>query len=82
MKNDSRYKLGFQKLCKNCENQRHNQSREAQKENEEWKEKERQRHKKYNEEHKEEIKEKQKKFREEHKNEFFACEVCQKSSRS
>ena len=52
------------------------------KENEEWKEKERQRHKKYNEEHKEEIKERQKKFREEHKNEFFACEVCQKSSHS
>ena len=62
MKNDSRYKLGFQKLCKNCENERHKNYRESQKEKEEWKEKEKQRHQKYNEEHKEEIKERQKKF--------------------
>jgi hypothetical protein len=69
MKNDSRYKLGVQKLCKNCENERHKNYREAQKEKEGWKEKEKQRHKKYSQEHKEEIKERQKKFRDDLKEE-------------
>ena len=77
MKREPRGKFGFQKICRNCENDRHKKYRESQKETEEWKEKERQRHKKYNQEHKEEIKERQKVFREVHKNEFFACELCQ-----
>ena len=75
MKSDQRYKLGVQKLCKYCENERHKKYREAKKK-EEWKEKEKQRHK-YNQEHKEEIKERSKKFRDEQKKEFFACEICE-----
>ena len=77
MKRDPRNKMGFSKVCRICENERHKKYREAQKDKEEWQEKERQRHKKYNDEHREEIKEKQKKIRDEHKNEFFACESCQ-----
>ena len=76
MKPDPRYKLGVQKLCKKCENERHQNYREAQKEQEGWKEKEKRRHKKYSQEHKEEIKERSKKFRDEQKKEFFACEIC------
>ena len=77
MKRDPGSKLGFQKICKICENQRNKKYRELQKEKEEWQEKERQRHKKYSEEHKEEIKERQKKIRDGHKEEYYACESCQ-----
>ena len=40
MKRDPRGKFGFQKICKNCENDRHKKYRESQKDTEEWKEKE------------------------------------------
>ena len=77
MKKDPRYKFGVKKICIICENERHKKYREAQKDKEEWQEKERQRHKKYHEEHREQINEKQKKVREEPKNGFFTCESCQ-----
>ena len=50
MRKEPTCKNGFSRICKNCDHQRNKEYREAQKENPEWIEKEKERHKKYNEE--------------------------------